>query len=405
MKPSTDRKRILFINYGLPYPPLSGSRIRDFNLIKHLARDHTILLLSLLEFANEPAMVSALSPYCSLVDLVPTRRRSKWEHLPRAWHALIRGEPLETAAYYYPEMWQRIGNVVEQWKVDIVQIQQSFLAPYVEAVPSTSGCKRVLAFENLGFLQYRRMGRLATNWETRLRHLSNAAIMRRWEPRYAERFDHCVMVSPIEARLLQAANPRLQVSVVDNGVDSQAYQPLDPPITGHDVLYVGTMSYPPNVDAALLFANEILPHVQKHVPDARLVIVGKDPVADIVALSSRPDVIVAGGVPDIVPYYQQTCATVVPLRGGGGTRLKILESMALGRPVVSTTIGCEGLAVVDGEHVVVRDDPESFASATVSLLQNPTKAAALARRARALVEERYDWAVISRKLADIYARL
>lgn len=398
-------KNLLFINYGLPYPPHSGSRIRDFNLIKNLARDHTVCLLSLVEFAGEARHAAELVRYCPLVEMVPTRRRSKREHLPGALRCLVQGRPLETTAYYYPEMADRIRAIVTEWDIDVVQIQQSFLAPYVEAVPEGRGCRTVLSFENLGFLQYRRMAALAHNWEAWLRHWSNALLMRRWEPRYAARFDHCVMVSPVEARLLQAANPRLRVAVVDNGVDAETYRPLPMPRAGNDLLYIGTMSYPPNEDAVLLLAEEILPRVREHVPDARLLVVGRDVTARISALAQRADVQVLGAVPDIVPCYEQARVTVVPLRVGGGTRLKILESMALGRPVVTTAIGAEGLAASDGQHLLVRDDPAEFARATVRLLQDPVAAGRLASNARALIEERYDWAPLSKKLAAIYEGL
>jgi glycosyltransferase involved in cell wall biosynthesis len=166
-------------------------------------------------------------------------------------------------------------------------------------------------------------------------------------------------------------------------------------------MFIGSMSYPPCIDAALYFCNEILPLIRRAVPGVSCHIVGRDPPSEVRRLTG-PGLVVTGRVPDVVPCYRESTVCVVPLRAGGGTRLKILEAMALGRPVVSTTIGCEGLDVVHGEHLLIADTPEAFATSTVRLVTQPALARSLCANARQLVEARYSWDPIANRLMEVY---
>ena len=170
-------------------------------------------------------------------------------------------------------------------------------------------------------------------------------------------------------------------------------------------MFTGVMGYEPNADAAQYFCNQIFPLVRREVKDARLLIVGHASPPTVQRLAEIGNVSVTGSVADVLPYYQQARLSVVPLRGGGGTRLKILEAMALGRPVVSTSIGCEGLAVRDGIHLEIADEPVAFAQRVVRLLLDRRLREQLAGNARRLVEERYEWSVIAEKLLAVYRRL
>jgi glycosyltransferase involved in cell wall biosynthesis len=155
----------------------------------------------------------------------------------------------------------------------------------------------------------------------------------------------------------------------------------------------------------LYFCRSILPLVRREVPNVRLVVVGHSPTLQVRSLAARDDVVVTGSVPDVIPHYRQARVAVVPLRGGGGTRLKILEAMALGRPVVSTSLGCEGLAVIDQEHILIADTPAEFASRVVQLLADADLRRVMTVKARSLVEAQYDWPIISQKLLALYRDL
>src|SRR5579885_2965455 len=394
--------KILFITFGLPYPPDSGVRIHDFYLVKNISQHHSVLVLSLLTSREQVKHIQGLRQYCDYVDFVLEKPHSIRQHFSRIIRSLLKGRPLATYPFIYGEMLSKIREIVTKWDVDIIQIEHSFFAPYVEAISTNGKCKKVLSFHNLGAIQYKRMMGLRTGFTQKSLFLIKWMLMLRWEAKYAEKFDHCLVVSPIEGKMLKSANPRLPISVIENGVDTELYQPLEYVSKNNDLLFIGVMGYPPNVDGILYFCEDIMPIIQCSIPDIRLVVVGHEPVPEIRKLVERGNVIVTGYVENVVPYYQQSKVTIVPLRGGGGTRLKILESMALGRPVVSTSIGCEGLNVADRENIMIADTPMEFAQCVIQLLMDKRLRERIAHNARCLVETHYDWSKISQKLMEVY---
>jgi glycosyltransferase involved in cell wall biosynthesis len=331
------------------------------------------LLLSLLEFEEEIKHLDKIRHYCELVDTVTTTRRSCRENIKGIIQCFLGNRPIATHDYFYSEMAAKISEIVKVRGVDIIQIEHSFLAPYIDALPSDSNCKKILSFQNLGVYQYRNMLRMKTNAIEKLVFFLKWLLMLRWEYRYAKRFDQCLVVSPIEGKLLQSANPNLPLSLIENGVDTKLFQPLPEPANSNTLLFVGTMGYPPNIA--------------------------------IREMATMENVIVTGYVPDVIPYYKEARICLVPLRAGGGTRLKILESMALGRPVVSTTLGCEGLQVKDQENIMIADTPVEFAQKVVRLLQDRKLRGRISRNARRSVTRHYDWFSISRKMMDVYSDL
>jgi glycosyltransferase involved in cell wall biosynthesis len=246
------------------------------------------------------------------------------------------------------------------------------------------------------------MIRLNTGGLKKLGFILKWWMMRGWESTYAQRFDHCLVVSQRDGELLRSANPALPLSVIENGVDTTTYQPLREASAGNVLLLVGTIGYPPNRDAVIYFCRAILPLIQRRIPDVELYVVGHVPPPEVQKLATRNNIVVTGSVPDVLPYYRQARVTIIPLRGGGGTRLKVLESMALGRPVVSTSLGCEGLNVVDGEHIMIADTPFEFAERVICLLQDKDLRARICDNAWQLVKTQYDWSVISRNLIAVY---
>jgi glycosyltransferase involved in cell wall biosynthesis len=220
--------------------------------------------------------------------------------------------------------------------------------------------------------------------------------------KYARRFDKCIMVSEHDGDTLKRAGPDIDIAVVPNGVDATAYRPLTNQSAAPVLLFVGKMNYHPNVDGAIFFCQEVFPLIKQQIPDAKLLIVGSEPRDSVQALASE-DVTVTGFVESVVPYYQQALVSVVPLRSGGGTRLKILESMALGRPVVSTSLGCEGLKVTQEENILIADTPADFVTQTVRLLRDEALRQRLITNGRNLVEGTYDWQAITQQLLHLYS--
>ena len=278
------------------------------------------------------------------------------------------------------------------------------MALYRENIDLNAHCKSVLTFHNVAFDQSQRISRIEGNLISSLRTWIFARQLFKWEPAYAEKFDQCLVVSEAERKALLGRNPRLKVEVIPNGTDTKKYQRLevnqDPPA----LLFIGSMSYAPCIDGAVYFCNQILPYIRKIFQDIRLWIVGASPTSDVVRLADK-NIFVTGYVEDVLPYYQRSTLSIVPLRAGGGTRLKILEAMALGRPVVSTTIGCEGLDVVDGKHLLIADEPDKFAEQTIRLLTDKALYNRIVEQARELVVRRYDWDVIAEQSLKAYSKI
>lgn len=392
--------RILIITNQVPYPPISGVRLRNYHLVRRVAEHHQVWLGAHLYKPEDAEGVAHLQEFCEHVVTGTLRPLPLSPHIPGLLRYALAGRPLELEFFYCKELAQQLRALASEAAFDIVHIEESILAPYLDLFPAGRS-RRLLTFHNVGFMQAARIAEFAFTWKMNWRLRLFSAHMRWWEPRYAARFDRCIAVSEPDRRALIAANPKLQVDVVPNGVDTKGYQPL--PINGSSsaLLFIGMMGYAPCVDAAQFLTAEILPRVRRAVPDAQLWLVGTDPSPAVRQLQGN-GVHVTGTVSDVVPYYRRCALAVVPLRAGGGTRLKILEAMALNRPVVATTIGSEGLDVVDGEHLLNADGAEAFAAQVVRLLQDRSLSERLARNARQLVVEHYDWDAIAARQLQTY---
>jgi polysaccharide biosynthesis protein PslH len=396
--------RILIISDYIPYPLIGGDRIRIYNLLRRTASRHEVSLAAFLEVPEDGEGAAHLRKFCARVETAGLQRRSRWARLPGLLRYALAGKPPELRLLDSDELRRKIRQLASTTDFDIVQIEQARMGLYLEALPRDKRPKSILMFQNVTYQQYQRISQIEPRWDKKSRALLHSIAMRRWEPRYAERFDRCTTVSESDQLMLTRANPRLRVEVVPNGVDIRKYLPLPPESASLSLLFIGNMGYPPCVDAALYFCREVFPLIRRAIGAAELWIVGRDPRAEVLRLEGD-GVHVTGRVDDVIPYYRQCAVCVVPLRAGGGTRLKILEAMALGRPVVSTTIGCEGLGVIDGEHLLVADDPRQFADKTVRLLTDRRLSEHISANGRRLVETRYDWAVIAGRMERIYAEL
>jgi glycosyltransferase involved in cell wall biosynthesis len=384
---------VLWVTFGLPYPPDSGVRLRDFHLIREVSRSARILLFCLVPRGGA-ADPGELRDFCDRIET--------WE-MPAGLPPLLLLARMPAGAWrnFFPEAAARIRELALTERPDVVQIEHSLLAGYLDAVPAETGCRTALSLHNVGFEQYRRMARMDCGILARIGYRLKSWIMRRTEMDYIPRFDVCLTVSRAESDLLTRALPQVRPVVIENGVDCAALCPLPP--AGAVLLFAGVMDYPPNADAAVFFCRSVLPLIRSQVPEVKLIIAGHSPPPQVRALAREAGVTVTGRVEDMRLYYAQASIAIAPLRAGGGTRLKILESMALGRPVVSTSIGCEGLDVRDGGHLLIADDANRFAQCVTSLLLQPALRHTISAEARRLVEQRYDWPAIGKRLMAAYS--
>jgi glycosyltransferase involved in cell wall biosynthesis len=274
-----------------------------------------------------------------------------------------------------------------------------FLAPSLN-VPNALAAPTVLFQHNVEAMIWERHAAVAAHPVKKRYMAEQWRRMRRFEAAECRRFDHVVAVSPQDAEVFRRDFGVRSVSDVPTGVDTGYFRPTGAePRRPHELVFTGSMDWLPNEDAILWFAAEILPRVRARVPDATLAVVGRNPTAPIRALHGQAGITVTGSVPDVRPYMEAAALFVVPIRIGGGTRLKIFEAMAMGMPVVSTPVGAEGLPVRDGEDVVLAEEAEAFADAVVALLQDPARARALGDAAASRVQREFGWDAVAARFA------
>ena len=393
--------RILVITDYLPYPLIAGDRIRVYNLIRRVARHHQVSLVALLGTPDDEASLRHLGEFCEFVSTADHTWHSLKTEWPGMLHYFFTGKPWELRLVYSQKLAETIRRLTSQKPFDIVDIQHSRMALYREEIAPSCKAKTILTLHNIAYMQYEIIAKIQSKPLRRLRDWLHSRALWFWEPRYAAKFHHVITMSQLDSQRLLERNAQLEMEVIPNGVDTQKYQPLPLKENHTGLLFIGTMAYPPCADGARYFCGQILPLVEQQFPHVETWIVGADPPPDVTALADER-IHVTGRVEDILPFYQRTLICVVPLRAGGGTRLKILEGMALGRPVVTTSIGCEGLEAVHGKHLLIADDPAGFADHINRLMSDAALYRSIAQSARQFVESHYGWDAIAEKLMHLY---
>ena len=400
--------KLLFLTPDLPYPPHQGAAIRTYNLMRALAPRHEIHLLSFAQQAPHPDAQSVLEDLCHRLQIVPAPRRSGWR---RAISLL--GSPIPDLALRLPSADYReaLLRMVETDPPQVVQVEALEMAPYLFAIREArrrGGDPRSLLLLddiNAEYLIQKRAfladARQPSRWPAAAYSLVQWQKLRRYEARACRAADVVIAVSPQDAANLRSLEPDLPITVVPNGVDTDHFRP-DAGATDGSLLFTGKMDFRPNIDAVLWFFHRAWPRIKSRLPDARFRVVGRNPSSRLAPLSADAQVDITGWVPDIRPYLERAELCVVPLQVGGGTRLKVLEAMAMGKPVLSTTLGCEGLEVAAGEEVVLADGSRAFAEAAVSLLGDPQRRRTLGTAARKAVTARYRWSQLAPQLEAAY---
>jgi len=386
--------RVLFLSRWFPYPPDNGSRIRVFSLLKHLSARHTVDLIS---FTGEPLtdeQLQAMRAYCRNVAAVPYR-----SFQPRRWKALLgffSPRPRSVIDTHNAGMQQRVEQAGRAGDVDVVIASQIDMAPY--ALP-VAGVPRI--FEEV---------ELTVLYENYVKQRSPLQRLRRglgwWKTsRYAagllRAFDGGTVVSEAERERIEAVLPGYQpVAVIPNGVDLAHHAGTFGAPEADTLIYSGALTYQANFDAMDFFLREVFPLIRAERPNAKIVITGKLNGVPVDRLPRPEGVIFTGYLDDVRPAVARSWVSVVPLREGGGTRLKVLEALALGTPVVATRKGAEGLDLAPGRDLVIADDPAGIAAAVVHVLRDPEWRAALSRNGRQAVAGKYDWQTIGQRFCD-----
>lgn len=411
--------KILFLTPQLPFPPDKGATIRTLALIKGLAqRGHEIHLLSLIVSPDDLTWLPQLRPYVAHVEtvLAPARTPSM-----RLRTLLLSRRPDMAMRFPSPEFAAKLADLVESSEFDVVQAESIEMAHFALAVVKqrAAGARRpVVVFDNLNaeYVLQRRAFEVdkgyPRKWARALYSWIQWRRLRAYERQVCMSVDRVLVVSEADKEALTALDPRIQSETIPNGVDCTYFSPGVRPAAypanlqiQHmaSVVFTGTMDFRPNIDGVLWFCHDILPRVKRSIYNVHFYIVGRNPPEDVRALAG-PAITVTGHVSDIRPYIANSAVYVVPLRIGSGTRLKILEAMAMRIPVVSTTVGAEGLDVTPDKNILLADAPADFARQVVGLLQDRGQRQKLATNARRMVETTYDWTTIAPALEKVYVQ-
>jgi glycosyltransferase involved in cell wall biosynthesis len=397
--------KILWLKTELLHPVDKGGRIRTYYMLRELKREHQVTYLTLDDGQAAGDARERATEYCHELITIPHRTRAKFTpgfYFELA-HNLASRLPYFMQKYKSAPMRRAVSEQVASGRFDVVVCD--FLMSSIN-VPPRLDCASVLFQHNVEAMIWKR------HYEVQRNPLKKAYLYGQWRKAAAyeraacRRFDYVVTVSVDDREWTRREYGMERVADVATGVDTDYFRPRglekrEP----FNLVFTGSMDWLPNEDAIRYFTEQIMPRVRATVPEATLTVVGRNPYPSLLELSRRDaSIIVTGRVEDVRPYMERAAAYVVPLRIGGGTRLKIYEAMAMEKPIVSTTVGAEGLPVQDGRELLLADTPEAFAQEVVRVLKDESFARGLGMRAATTVREQFGWARVAASFAEVCER-
>lgn len=398
------RLKVLWIVRTCPYPANDGEKLRVFNLLKAVAERHDLTIVYRVMAEDEKHGAAELNSFCTggAHGIEVPRPQGLFGKLRWLWPFVFSRYPIALCTVFFEPIRRRLVELAARERYDVVQVEHSSLDIYLDHVEFSGNPALVLTLHNIDYIRNERVLENTPFGPTKLYHWFNQRRFKPWELKAIRRYDRVIAMSDIDRSILLKDLPGLPVDVVPNGVDAKAiaYQPAAD--ASETIIFVASMDSEANHDGAMFFVREIWPLVKRARSGAVLKLVGRRPNAELQAQDNGRDIIVTGKVADVVGFYREASVAVVPLRSGGGTRLKILEAMAAGAAVVSTTVGCEGLDVTHGEDILIADEPRPFADAVLGLLSDSSGRRAQQQVARHLVETRYDWTLIGQQQDCVY---
>jgi polysaccharide biosynthesis protein PslH len=390
---------ILLLTQVLPYPPDSGPKVKTWNVIKYLTQHHQVTLVSFVR-GDQFNEVGELEKVCKSVYTIPIARKAYLDAFYLGKSLLVR-EPFLILRDDRQEMRKLVDRIAAEQQFEIVHADQLNMAQYAIRVP---GARLVLDAHNALWLLYLRLWQTMGPGPKKWLLERDWKLLKRYEGEMLKRFDVTLAVSDEDkAALQEAADDLANIITIPITIDTDEVRPIERKPEASRILHIGTMYWPPNVDGVVWFIQKVLPLIHEQKPDAAFDIVGAKPPKQLVALSGTgTGVNITGYLADPVPVIQEAGVMVVPLRAGGGMRVKILNALSQELPIVTTTIGCEGIPVENGKHLLIADSPEEFARATLRLLEDKELAQELGRRGRHFIQENYDYRIACRPIEAAY---
>jgi sugar transferase (PEP-CTERM/EpsH1 system associated) len=404
--------RVLHFAPRVCWPLDTGAKLRNYHLARVLSAKTDITLLA---FTDADQSLGELEKLYQQVITVP---RDRGYTLSKIIRGTLGSTPLPVLNYTTDSMKRALESILSEQDFDIVQVESIHLMDYLPII--TAARQRPLMicdWHNIESELMRRYSEREPNILRRAYAQKTARLMSEFERRAMHEFDAHVAVSQRDAERLRNLNADARVFVIENGVDTAYYSDeeiatarsaaLGPGALGRPnrIVFVGSMDYHANIDGAVNFARDVWPGLHNRRSELIFTIVGRDPAPEVRALATSRGIEVTGTVDDVRPFYREAMAAIVPLKVGGGSRLKILEAMAAGVPVVSTTLGAEGLDVRHGENILIADSNEQLAEAISNVVENGELQKRLSSAGRALASEHYDWSRLGANLFETYQQL
>lgn len=392
--------RVLIISPVYPYPAIDGGRIRILELARRVASRHDVTLAALFEAKRPPD----LAPLEELGIRVLTAPKAPVHDDPAAnLRRFLDTRPRGVVEHHSPRLSALISSHARRYPPDLVHIEHLYMAQYASRFKSTP---RVLDMHDVLYRRLlRKIALVRPSRPSRRAGLIDAFKAGPLERATLRRFSAVLAVSAGDAALVRQQTPRTPVYIVPNGVDTRFFSPPSVEVREPLLIMTANFGYYPNIDGARWFLGHIWPLLRHDYPSLRLLLVGRTDQDETAELGHHDGVEIIGEVDDVRPFVARSSVFVAPLRMGGGSRIKILEALAQGIPVVTTSVGREGLELEPGRHLLVSDTPREFADATSRLLTNSALRESLAQAGRTLVVERYDWGASAHKLEHAYSEI
>jgi sugar transferase (PEP-CTERM/EpsH1 system associated) len=405
--------RVLQFAPRVCWPLDTGAKLRNYHLARVLAQRTRVTLLAFNDHGQPLEQPS--SDLENLYEQVITVARESAYTFAKVVRGVLGQTPLPVLNYTTDSMKRALAQILSEQEFDIVQVESIHLMAYLPIIRAARNQPLVICdWHNIESELLRRYSERESGLLRKAYAKKTARLMGEFERRATREFDAHVLVSERDAARLRALNPDACIFVVENGVDTAYYSDaqiekaaaarIEAPGRNR-IVFVGSMDYHANIDGAINFAREVWPRLHDRQPDLVFSIVGRNPAPEVRALAQIPGIEVTGTVADVRPFYCEAIAAIVPLNVGGGSRLKILEAMAAGIPVVSTTLGAEGLDVQHGKNILIADTNEQLVAAIISIVENEDRRKELGTAGRALVADHYDWSRLGVSLFKTYEEL
>lgn len=398
--------RILFLSQVLPYPIDAGPKMRSYYVLRHLSQKHEVTLLTFVRETDRPEDIAHLSEFCHDIHTVPMPR-VWWYDARFAAQSLVTQQPFLIIRDHVLAMVNKLQHLAASESFDVIHADQLWMAQYaLTAKAMLPSARLILDQHNAVQLIPKRLAENETNLLKRQMLNREARILTVYEPRVCDQFDHVVWVTEKDRQAVYANSSSTNgfftnSTVIPICANPAQITPVQQAETRHRITFLGGLHWPPNTEGIVWFAKQVFPQVRDHIPHAVLTIIGKNPPA---GLDNR-GIEVTGYVPDPAPYLAETAAFIVPLHAGGGMRVKILDAWTWGLPIVSTTIGAEGIDTSPGTDILIADTPHAFAHAVIQVFQEPVLAKTLAQNGRQTVVDKYNWETTYTAWDKVYSQV